>query len=64
MCRVLISMNHGCGYCSTVRSRIASESGLTEEKLMATMDFETSPLFDARERAALRQGRRRCDRQR
>ncbi len=54
MCRVLISMKHGCGYCSTVRSRIASESGLTEEKLMATMDFETSPLFDARERAALR----------
>ena len=54
MCRVLISMKHGCGYCSTVRSRIACESGLTEEKLMATMDFETSPLFDARERAALR----------
>ena len=54
MCRVLISMKHGCGYCSTVRSRVASESGLTEEKLMATMDFETSPLFDARERAALR----------
>ena len=54
MCRVLISMRHGCGYCSTVRSRIAIENGLTEEKLMATMDFEKSPLFDARERAALR----------
>ena len=54
MCRVLISMKHGCGYCSTVRSRIACEAGLTEEKLMATMDFESSPLFDARERAALR----------
>jgi AhpD family alkylhydroperoxidase len=54
LCRVLISMKHGCGYCSTVRSRIASEAGLTEEKLMATVDFETSPLFDARERAALR----------
>jgi alkylhydroperoxidase family enzyme len=54
MCRVLISMKHGCGYCSTVRSRIAYESGLTEEKLMATMDFEESPMFDARERAALR----------
>jgi alkylhydroperoxidase family enzyme len=37
-----------------VRSRIAFESGLTEEKLMATMDYETSPLFDERERAALR----------
>lgn len=54
MCRVLISMKHGCGYCSTVRSRIAYENGLTEEKLMATMDFETSLLFDDRERAALR----------
>src|SRR3979490_1162859 len=54
MCRILISMKHGCGYCSTVRSRIAFESGLTEEKLMATMDYETSPLFDERERAALR----------
>ncbi len=54
MCRVLISMKHGCGYCSTVRSRIAFERGLTEEKLMATMDYETSPLFDERQRAALR----------
>jgi AhpD family alkylhydroperoxidase len=54
MCRVLISVKHGCGYCSTVRSRIAAENGLTEEKLMATMDFENSPLFDDRERAALR----------
>lgn len=53
MCRVLISMKHGCGYCSTVRSRIAFENGLTEEKLMATVDFETNPLFDERERSAL-----------
>src|ERR1700735_3114669 len=43
--RVLISMKHFCGYCSSVRSRIAQQSGLTEEKLMATMDFEASPLF-------------------
>ena len=54
ICRVLISMKHGCGYCSTVRSRIAYENGLTEEKLMATMDFESSPMFTERERAALR----------
>jgi alkylhydroperoxidase family enzyme len=47
-------MKHGCGYCSTVRSRVAHEAGLTEEKLMATMNFELSPLFDERERAALR----------
>ncbi len=54
LCRVLISMKHACGYCSTVRSRIAKENGLTEEKLMATSTFATSPLFNERERAALR----------
>src|ERR1700723_4440807 len=52
--RVLISMKHFCGYCSTVRSNIAIARGLTEEKLLATMDFETSSVFDERERAALR----------
>lgn len=52
--RVLISMKHFCGYCSTVRSRIAQERGLTEEKILATMDFENSELFDEREKAALR----------
>lgn len=54
MCRVLISMKHFCGYCSTVRSRVAQEQGLTEEKLMAMENFETSDLFDEREKAALR----------
>lgn len=54
MCRVLISVKHFCGYCSTVRSRVAQEQGLTEEKLMAMEDFENSPLFDDREKAALR----------
>lgn len=52
--RVLISMKHFCGYCSTVRSRIAQDRGLTEEKILATMEFEGSSLFDAREKAALR----------
>lgn len=54
MCRVLISTRHFCGYCSTVRSRVAQGEGLTEEKLMATMDFENSPLHTPREKAALR----------
>ena len=54
MCRVLISMKHFCGYCSTVRSRVAQDQGLTEEKLMAMEGFETSDLFDDREKAALR----------
>ncbi|SRR5258708_11578426 len=54
MVRVYISMKHFCGYCSTVRSNVAKAQGLTEDKLMAVSEFETSPLFDSRERAALR----------
>jgi alkylhydroperoxidase family enzyme len=52
--RVLISTKHFCGYCSTVRSNIAIARGLTEEKILATMDFENSGMFDEREKAALR----------
>jgi alkylhydroperoxidase family enzyme len=52
--RVLISTKHFCGYCSTVRSNIAIARGLTEERILATMDFEGSPMFDEREKAALR----------
>lgn len=54
MCRVLLSTRHFCGYCSTVRSRTAQAEGLSEEKLMATMDFENSTLHTPREKAALR----------
>ena len=57
LCRIFISMEHECGYCSTVRSNVAREQGLTEEKVMALASFETSPLFDERERAALRYAR-------
>jgi len=52
--RVLISTKHFCGYCSTVRSNIAKARGLTEEKILATMDFENSDMFDEREKAAFR----------
>jgi alkylhydroperoxidase family enzyme len=52
--RVLISTKHFCGYCSTVRSSVAKARGLTEEKILATMDFEASDLFSEKERAALR----------
>ena len=54
MCRIMISMSHRCGYCSTVRSKVAQEQGLTEDKVAALFDFETSDLFTDRERAALR----------
>jgi alkylhydroperoxidase family enzyme len=52
--RLRISMKHLCGYCSTVRSNVAKAQGLTEEKIAQIKDFETSEMFTARERAALR----------
>src|SRR6202051_4011276 len=52
--RVLISTRPFVGYCSTVRSNVARARGLTEEKVLAVMNFETSVLFDEREKAALR----------
>src|SRR3546814_1406790 len=42
------------GDCSTVRSKVAIRHGLTEEKLMACLDFENSPLHTEKEKAALR----------
>jgi alkylhydroperoxidase family enzyme len=47
-------MENECGYCSTVRSKIAQEQGLTEENVMALPSFEKSETFDDRERRALR----------
>jgi AhpD family alkylhydroperoxidase len=52
--RILISTKHFCGYCSTVHSNVAKARGLTQEKVAAIVDFETSDLFDEREKAALR----------
>jgi len=53
LCRIRISVAHQCGYCSTVRSKVAEAEGLTEEKIANLAAYATSPLFDARERAAL-----------
>jgi len=33
MCRIRISVAHKCGYCSTVRSKLARADGLTEEQV-------------------------------
>jgi alkylhydroperoxidase family enzyme len=54
ICRILISMEHRCGYCSTVRSKVAQAEGLTEDKVAQLPDFETSDAFTDREKAALR----------
>jgi AhpD family alkylhydroperoxidase len=54
LCRIRISIAHQCGYCSTVRSKVAQAEGLSEEKIAALSAYETSPLFTEQERAALR----------
>jgi len=54
LCRIHISMAHRCGYCSTVRSKVAQADGLTEDKVGKLVEFETSEVFSEREKAALR----------
>lgn len=44
----------GCQYCQAHTSHTAHRRGIAEEKLAAAFEYETSPLFDDRERAALR----------
>jgi AhpD family alkylhydroperoxidase len=51
MCRIRISVAHRCGYCSSVRSNVAREQGLTEERV-ADLLHEGRHLTP-RERAAL-----------
>ena len=51
MCRIRISVAHRCGYCSTVRSKVARADGLTEERIQDLL--HEGRLLSPRERAAL-----------
>lgn len=53
LCRIYISIDHECGYCSTVRSSKGASEGVTEEKVAALMHFEASDLFSYKEKVAL-----------
>ena len=44
----------GCRYCQAHTAHGAARSGVAAEKLEAAFEFDTSPLFDDAERAALR----------
>ncbi len=44
----------GCMYCQAHTAHTAHRNGVDEPKLEAAFEYETSPLFDAKERAALR----------
>jgi len=54
MCRIKISVAHQCGYCSTLRSTVAKEEGLTEDMIDDLVDYAGSKRFTEREKAALR----------
>ena len=54
--RISIVNTFSCGYCSTVRSNVARQMGLSEDKIKDLQRFETSPLFTSKERAAIRYG--------
>jgi AhpD family alkylhydroperoxidase len=45
--RVKMSVAHQCGYCSTVRSKVARAEGLEEEAIASLDDFEDSRHFNA-----------------
>ncbi len=44
----------GCGYCEAHTSHTAERRGVSTEKIQAAFEYETSPLFDEKERSALR----------
>ena len=54
---MIASVSAGCRYCQAHTSTTAARSGASQEKVEAVFDFETSPLFDDAERAALRLAR-------
>ncbi|MDJ0787317.1 MAG: carboxymuconolactone decarboxylase family protein [Myxococcota bacterium] len=47
------SVASGCRYCQAHTAHSAHRAGSSDEKIAAAFEFETSPLFDERERAAL-----------
>ena len=51
------STTAGCRYCQAHTSHSAANAGNEPDKIRAAWDFETSELFDDRERAALRLAR-------
>ena len=53
LCRVYVSRSVKCEYCGNQRSGEARESGMTENKFDALVNFETSGAYSERERAAL-----------
>ena len=48
-----VSTSAGCRYCQAHTAANGNKAGLASEKAAALLEFETNPLFDARERALI-----------
>ncbi len=53
LCRVYVSRSVKCEYCGNQRSMQASAQGLVEQQYDELLNFESSPLYDERQKAAL-----------
>ena len=53
LCRVYVSRSIKCEYCGNQRSEKGREMGLTEGKYDDLLNFETSSIYDDRQKAAL-----------
>jgi AhpD family alkylhydroperoxidase len=53
LCRVYVSRSVKCEYCGNQRSTEAQRAGLSEGKLEDLLNFESSALYDDRQKAAL-----------
>ncbi len=53
LCRVYVSRSIKCEYCGNQRSEKGKEMGLTEGKFDDLLNFETSSIYDDRQKAAL-----------
>jgi AhpD family alkylhydroperoxidase len=52
--RIRMSVVEECGYCSSIRSKLAMEDGLTESVVLELTDLEASTRISAREETAIR----------
>jgi alkylhydroperoxidase family enzyme len=53
LCRVYISRTVKCEFCGNQRSAKAAATGLAEQQYDELLDFESSPRYDDRQKAAL-----------
>ena len=53
LCRVYISRTVKCEFCGNQRSEKAASAGLQEQQYDQLLNFETSDLYDDRQKAAL-----------